>query len=714
MKEDWEPSQETRAFHPQLAAAMEIKRKSSGPVDQRKTKLTEEEFLDKINPQLDVMVEMQAGAHEVTEARGAAVLRHLDTEKLRTLLKRNYVQGPGGQGDEFFAAQTSLDEAKASNKRMQEEGAGRAKVLKPVADTIDTWGPQLRAALEMNVFNPETPLRDMEVDEIDALKERYLNTKFLLNQSRNPFPASLLQELPTLAAQHREVQGRGMPPTGAFGPEEQSPEAILGVPAGTVEFQILRLKRLIELHMGEQRMIGGKWKRERGPLNAPAWAKPLPEAERMMLEMRTHPRTFRSAFFEPIAQIAMGDRPRLEHIVGPFHAKDDDEGYHWRKEVQAWDLVSLFSTFGHRHLYAVWSHLPITLAAHKRGAKNATTNNQRRDDFRQIQKEAKDFVLLHDLPVPTTDLEWKQLYREMGSFFAAKVFLSRTPQVVMDLPVADIHDSKEHLRFRAVCDERITLPLKAFSDFPEIYNNLSASLGQQGVVEVKMAWRCNTEQWWTARLRPEYAGPIYRKLGYAESFIKGLGLGDLDTSAAFGAERIILDPSAAEQERSLPPITPDNVSSVASDDYKRKVARDKTAHVFWARMECGLVLSSVSSWEIADKKKGETKGGYVCRHCRGFWRGGRFLMITGSTRASPRSSSSSWTSPPSTSTRPGSRTASSSTSVWSPRLPLATAPSGSTRTSALASGSARNGHRFGPDLVRGPLQPGEGRLEEDP
>ena len=59
----------------------------------------------------------------------------------------------------------------------------------------------------------------MEIDDIDALKERYLNTKFLLNQSRSPFPASLLQELPTLAAQHREVervtreQGRGMPST---------------------------------------------------------------------------------------------------------------------------------------------------------------------------------------------------------------------------------------------------------------------------------------------------------------------------------------------------------------------------------------------------------------------------------------------------------------------------------------------------------------------
>ena len=75
----------------------------------------------------------------------------------------------------------------------------------------------LQTALEMNVFNPETSLRDMELDDIEALK-------VLLNQ------------------QHREVervtreQGRGMPSTGAFGPEEHTPEAILGVPAGSVEF----------------------------------------------------------------------------------------------------------------------------------------------------------------------------------------------------------------------------------------------------------------------------------------------------------------------------------------------------------------------------------------------------------------------------------------------------------------------------------------------
>ena len=144
-----------------------------------------------------------------------------------------------------------------------------------------------------------------------------------------------------------------------------------------------------------------------GPFETPTWAKPLPEAEKMMLEMRTHPCTFHGPFFEPIAlteeememQIGMGNRPSLQNIVGPFHAKDDEGTF--CKEVQTWDLVSLFSTFGHsytaRHLYAVWSHLPITIASHKRGAKNKAANHQRRDDFRAIQKEAKEFVIFLNL-----------------------------------------------------------------------------------------------------------------------------------------------------------------------------------------------------------------------------------------------------------------------------------------------------------------------------
>ena len=103
------------------------------------------------------------------------------------------------------------------------------------------------------------------------------------------------------------------------------------------------------------------------------------------------------------------------------------------------------------------------------------------------------------------------------------------------------------------------------------------------------------------------------------------------------------------------------------------------------------MLSSVSPWEIVDKKKGETKGGYVCRHCRGFWKGGkgssRFLMITGEHKGKSAQLQLILDEPPQ-----------HLYEAWvkdriefykRPRLPLATAPSGSTRTSALASGSAR-------------------------
>ena len=54
-------------------------------------------------------------------------------------------------------------------------------------------------------------------------------------------------------------------------------------------------------------------------------------------------------------------------------------------------------------------------------------------------------------------------------------------------------------------------------------------------------------------------------------------------------------------------------------------------HVFWAHMECGLVLSSVTPWELIPKTKGETRGGYMCKYCKGYWRAGgggtRLLQI---------------------------------------------------------------------------------------
>lgn len=87
----------------------------------------------------------------------------------------------------------------------------------------------------------------------------------------------------------------------------------------------------------------------------------------------------------------------------------------------------------------------------------------------------------------------------------------------------------------------------------------------------------------------------------------------------------------------FPPITVDNVTAIASKSYRNKHFAGKI-HVFWAQAECGLILPSLSSWEVVTKEKCVTTGGYMCRYCRGFWksaRGGtRFLQILGRHRNS--------------------------------------------------------------------------------
>ena len=43
----------------------------------------------------------------------------------------------------------------------------------------------------------------------------------------------------------------------------------------------------------------------------------------------------------------------------------------------------------------------------------------------------------------------------------ARAFLTDTPAEVMQLPVQDVADSKEQMILRAVCDERISVPVES-------------------------------------------------------------------------------------------------------------------------------------------------------------------------------------------------------------------------------------------------------------
>ena len=63
--------------------------------------------------------------------------------------------------------------------------------------------------------------------------------------------------------------------------------------------------------------------------------------------------------------------------------------------------------------------------------------------------------------------------------------------------------------------------------------------------------------------------------------------------------------------------TPPSRRTVVGKDYRKKNYPVEMKHVLWAHMECGLVLSSVTPWELI--------------HCKGYWRAGgggtRLLQI---------------------------------------------------------------------------------------
>ena len=269
---------------------------------------------------------------------------------------------------------------------------------------------------------------------------------------------------------------------------------------------------------------------------------------------------------------------------------------------------------------------------HSRGARGggAEGAKERITERKKIQKETDDFLEAMQIPRPTTQEEWRAVWKELGALLAAKHFISHTPVPVMDLPIAEVVDSKEHLRFRAMCDERISFYFEELRDFPDVYSKLEPYVASDSFVEVKVAWRCNTEQWWWAEVHPSQAGPLYKKLGYTVAQIQAFGLdpdGPVGTpflpAAASGADMAPEEPLMMEYpDQPRPPITLENVNSVMGKKTKKDLgAKDK--HLFWAKTECGLVLSSVTPCEIISKEKGVTTGGYMCKHCQGFWNQGK-------------------------------------------------------------------------------------------
>ena len=141
----------------------------------------------------------------------------------------------------------------------------------------------------------------------------------------------------------------------------------------------------------------------------------------------------------------------------------------------------------------------------------------------QMRKEAVPFLESLGIPKPRSKEEWSYIFKEMGTFLAAKNFIVNCPLPVMEIPVAPIHDSKEALRFRAVCDERITLTLASLKAFDSVYTKLVPGLSKSSMVEVKVNWRCNVVHDWVEQVPQEAAGALYDRLGYSQDLIRQLG-----------------------------------------------------------------------------------------------------------------------------------------------------------------------------------------------
>ena len=69
----------------------------------------------------------------------------------------------------------------------------------------------------------------------------------------------------------------------------------------------------------------------------------------------------------------------------------------------------------------------------------------------KTKDEVQQFLDANNLGRPQSPAEWRQCYRELGKFLAMRAFLTNTPQVVMEIPVAPITDDREHMIMRAIC-----------------------------------------------------------------------------------------------------------------------------------------------------------------------------------------------------------------------------------------------------------------------
>ncbi|CAK9117931.1 unnamed protein product [Durusdinium trenchii] len=339
-------------------------------------------------------------------------------------------EATGSTEDSLKAAVTSLEKAKEANKKIQDQGTAFMEKF-AITPTEISWQEDLKHKLERGLFCPTVSLDWHQVPDLTDMLQHHLPAMRALQNGHNPWAANpkLLEEMPDLKHTVATAASGEASTPGADGP------AVTGPGMATLN------------EMDEE----AKWA-----------LKDPPKSD--MVE------PFHYTDQEVEAHCQEGTRPPLGSILSIWWAHDTDKDERWRWESRTWDLKSLIHIYSHRYTFKY-----IYSFRGKDAPPSATkTRNIRRSEAR---KEASSFLAALGLDKPADKDEWRTVLREMGSFLATncKVFLTNCPAPVMEMPVAPVHDSKEAMRFRAICDERITIPLDALKQFPEVHSKLVAT-----------------------------------------------------------------------------------------------------------------------------------------------------------------------------------------------------------------------------------------------
>ena len=647
-------SQTALVFHPKAIEIVKFKanllatdlQESSVETKEAKRRRLEEKdkaAAEALDDEMEIMVNLQQGAHSVEEPEGAQLLRCVDLQAFRDYIQKRHAEtGHVVDMDAIIATQTTQAKATAANKQLDQDFRERKKLLTPATvDGFNVWPDDLRKAWQSNAFEPGHMPEGPEQFDFQKLKLTYLTMKEFLKGNQCPIPGRvLLQEMPAVGLDAYEYV-------------DQEDTSYIGrlaraLPDHSPERKFAIMDHILNIHVGEVRAWGGFWERRPGPLEAPAWAKPAAIDEVLALEQRTNPIGMDDCepnFYtdgEVLKQIADGKRPTMAKVLGFFWAPSDAVAHgadssacHYVRRVTSWDLPTLITMLGQRftfkQLYQVWREMPLLIKPGRRGHGDGIAKKKAEQlaAMKQKTKDIKNFLESIGLRHPKNHSEVKFLYKELGSFMAASTFLARTPPEVMRLAPADIQDSKQQMMFRAVCDERITLPVSAFKDFDDIHRDLMSRLGPKNVVDVQVSWRCNHVLWWVALVTPAEAAKCYHKLGFSTAETDKF-LRDAEENGAGGA------PPVAQGSEACPQLSVANVASLCSPKYRREHFGNKFAHAFRGKADCGLILSSISPWELKVKESGVTRGGWVCKSCQGFWKQSlgatRFVQITGKHR----------------------------------------------------------------------------------